>query len=98
MPTSCTRNPSHRRSYTRIGELSLPDLFLGFQQTLIPIALGLRLRFESPGWSEFETGVTTLALHVAMPAAAKPQPQCAPIAGTCAIGFTVTYLNSAYLD
>ena len=27
--------------------------------------LGLQLRFESPGWSEFATGETTLALHPA---------------------------------
>jgi lactoylglutathione lyase len=27
--------------------------------------LGLRLKFESPGWSEFGTGETTLALHPA---------------------------------
>ena len=27
--------------------------------------LGLTLRFQSPGWSEFETGTTTLALHPA---------------------------------
>jgi hypothetical protein len=27
--------------------------------------LELRLRFRSPEWSEFETGATTLALHVA---------------------------------
>ena len=27
--------------------------------------LGLRLKFESPFWSEFETGETTLALHPA---------------------------------
>jgi catechol 2,3-dioxygenase-like lactoylglutathione lyase family enzyme len=26
--------------------------------------LGLTLRFQSPGWSEFETGSTTLALHL----------------------------------
>jgi catechol 2,3-dioxygenase-like lactoylglutathione lyase family enzyme len=25
--------------------------------------LGLSLKFESPGWSEFHTGATTLALH-----------------------------------
>ena len=29
--------------------------------------LGLPLRFQSPGWSEFETGGTTLALHPASP-------------------------------
>ncbi|HET6535173.1 MAG TPA: VOC family protein [Sphingomicrobium sp.] len=28
-------------------------------------ALGLSLRFESPFWSEFDTGETTLALHPA---------------------------------
>jgi lactoylglutathione lyase len=28
-------------------------------------ALGLTLRFESPFWSEFDTGETTLALHPA---------------------------------
>ena len=27
--------------------------------------LGLRVKFESPGWSEFVTGETTLALHPA---------------------------------
>lgn len=28
-------------------------------------ALGLNLRFQSPSWSEFDTGETTLALHPA---------------------------------
>jgi len=27
--------------------------------------LGLQVKFESPGWSEFGTGKTTLALHPA---------------------------------
>jgi predicted enzyme related to lactoylglutathione lyase len=30
--------------------------------------IGLELRFTSPGWSEFATGATTLALHPASPA------------------------------
>ena len=29
--------------------------------------LGLELKFASPGWSEFSTGETTLALHPASP-------------------------------
>ena len=29
--------------------------------------IGLELRFASPGWSEFATGATTLALHPASP-------------------------------
>jgi len=40
--------------------------------------LGLPLKFESPGWSEFVTGETTLALH---PASEKNP------AGTVELGF-----------
>jgi predicted enzyme related to lactoylglutathione lyase len=43
--------------------------------------LGFQLKFESPGWSEFVTGETTLALH---PASQKNA------AGTIELGFTVT--------
>jgi len=42
--------------------------------------LGLQLRFESPGWSEFATGETTLALH--------PASDMNP-AGKVEFGFTV---------
>ena len=42
--------------------------------------LGLTLKFQSPGWSEFVTGETTLALHVASDA--NP-------AGACELGFAV---------
>ena len=42
--------------------------------------LGFQLKFESPGWSEFVTGATTLALH---PASQKNAP------GTVELGFTV---------
>jgi predicted enzyme related to lactoylglutathione lyase len=42
--------------------------------------LGLPLKFESPGWSEFATGETILALH---PASAKNTP------GAVELGFTV---------
>jgi hypothetical protein len=41
---------------------------------------GLELKFESPGWSEFSTGETTLALH---PASEKNP------AGKGELGFTV---------
>ena len=43
--------------------------------------LGLPLKFESPGWSEFTTGETALALH---PASEKSPP------GTVELGFTVS--------
>ncbi len=42
--------------------------------------LGLPLKFASPGWSEFITGETTLALHEAT--SGSP-------AGTCELGFGV---------
>lgn len=51
--------------------------------------LGLPLRFESPGWSEFETGETTLALH---PASDKNK------AGTVELGFGVADVETFYRD
>ncbi len=49
--------------------------------------LGLPLKFESPGWSEFATGETTLALH---PASAKNLP------GAVELGFTVPNVEEFY--
>jgi catechol 2,3-dioxygenase-like lactoylglutathione lyase family enzyme len=62
--------------------------------------LGLPLKFESPDWSEFATGATTLALHASAPAAAGSQAAnpAAPAAGTCAIGFSVPDLNHTYAE
>jgi catechol 2,3-dioxygenase-like lactoylglutathione lyase family enzyme len=51
--------------------------------------LGLRLKFESPGWSEFVTGETTLALH---PASDKNP------AGKVELGFTVADVEAFYRD
>ena len=51
--------------------------------------LGLKLRFDSPFWSEFDTGPTTLALH---PASAKNP------AGTCQPGFRVADLKGMYAE
>ncbi len=48
---------------------------------------GLTLRFASPGWSEFETGDVTLALHLATPD--KP-------AGGVELGFTTPDLQAVY--
>ena len=62
--------------------------------------LGLPLKFESPGWSEFETGATTLALHASAPPAAGSEAArpAAPAAGTCALGFSVPDLNRTYAE
>lgn len=51
--------------------------------------LGLKLKFESPGWTEFETGETTLALH---PASDKNP------AGKVELGFTVPDVEDFYRD
>jgi predicted enzyme related to lactoylglutathione lyase len=49
--------------------------------------MGLSLKFASPGWSEFDTGETKLALHPASPA--NP-------AGTVELGFRVEDLQRFY--
>jgi predicted enzyme related to lactoylglutathione lyase len=49
--------------------------------------VGLTLKFESPEWSEFATGETSLALHMA---SEKNRP------GTYDVGFTVSELPQFY--
>jgi predicted enzyme related to lactoylglutathione lyase len=51
--------------------------------------LGFHLKLESPGWSEFVTGETTLALH---PASAKNP------AGAVELGFRVPDIQKFYLE
>ena len=51
--------------------------------------LGLELRFQSPGWTEFATGETTLALH----AASDAHP-----AGSSSIGFSTDDVDAFYKD
>jgi lactoylglutathione lyase len=51
--------------------------------------IGLPLKFESPGWSEFATGDATLALH--------PASQKNP-AGKVELGFNVVDLQKFYED
>jgi lactoylglutathione lyase len=61
--------------------------------------LGLRLKFESPGWSEFDTGASTLALHAAPRAAGnEAAAQTGPVAGTCSLGFSVPDLDRTYAE
>ena len=56
--------------------------------------LGLKLRFQSPDWSEFDTGGTTIALHGgAKPAAEQGREQTA---GTATIGFNVDNVDKVY--
>ena len=51
--------------------------------------LGLSLKFESPGWSEFSTGETSLGLH--------PASDANP-AGTIELGFSVANLAKFHQD
>ena len=49
--------------------------------------LGLKLKFQSPEWSEFLTGTTTLAFH----AADETHP-----AGSCQLGFATPRLDAMF--
>src|SRR3982750_2482368 len=51
--------------------------------------MGLKLRFRSPFWTEFDTGSTTLALH----AANDEHP-----AGTASLGFGVSNVDEFYKE
>lgn len=61
--------------------------------------LGLSLKFESPGWSEFQTGATTLALHLVHASGqGKGQAPREPAAGTCLMGFSVADLAATHRE
>lgn len=57
--------------------------------------LGIPLRFESPDWTEFDTGSSTLALHGGGVRSAPSMGQD-KTAGVCTIGFNVTDLDRTY--
>jgi lactoylglutathione lyase len=59
--------------------------------------LGLPLKFQTPEWTEFATGATTLALHgggvvPTTPPAGDPTKH----AGSCSIGFNVENVDKTY--
>ncbi len=61
--------------------------------------LGIPLKFESPEWTEFQTGTTTLALHGGglrqeHPPSGDPSKQ----AGTCSIGFNVEDVDKTFAE
>lgn len=59
--------------------------------------LGIPLKFQSPGWTEFATGATTLALHGGgVPASGPPAGEPAQRAGECSIGFSVADVDKTY--
>ena len=59
--------------------------------------LGIPLKFESPEWTEFATGATTLALHGGgIPSQGHPQGDPSKVAGACSIGFNVDDVDKTY--
>ena len=57
--------------------------------------LSLPLKFSSPGWTEFATGSTVLALHPARDASLSSSPGQSP-AGQAQLGFQVDDLDAVY--
>ena len=59
--------------------------------------LGIPLKFQSPEWTEFATGTTTLALHGGgVPATQPPSGDPSKTAGACSIGFNVDDVDKTY--
>jgi lactoylglutathione lyase len=59
--------------------------------------LGLSMRFQSPEWTEFAMGSTTLALHAGGKAQSAPGGK-EQLAGTASIGFTVENVDATFND
>ena len=55
--------------------------------------IGIPLKFESPGWTEFVTDGATLALHKSDGSASDTDTQQAEPAGRCRTGFQVPNLD-----
>jgi len=61
--------------------------------------LGIPLKFQSPDWTEFATGTTTLALHGGgVRAEHPPTGDPSKAAGACSIGFNVDDVDKTYED
>lgn len=58
--------------------------------------LGIPLKFQSPDWTEFLTGTTTLALHGGGITRQAKGGSADKDAGTCSIGFNVDDVDKTY--
>ena len=59
--------------------------------------LGIPLKFQSPEWTEFATGTTTLALHGGgVRSQNPPAGDPSKLAGACSIGFNVDDVEKTY--
>ena len=61
-------------------------------------ALGMPLKYKTNEWTEFQTGATTLALHLSKPRIVPATLQNEMVAGTSTIGFTVSDLDKTYRE
>jgi catechol 2,3-dioxygenase-like lactoylglutathione lyase family enzyme len=77
--------------YVMIG-VSDMDKSVGFYKD----TLGMPLKYKTNEWTEFQTGATTLALHLSKPRIISAAPQREMVAGTSTIGFTVSDLDKTY--
>lgn len=61
--------------------------------------LGIPLKFQSPDWTEFDTGTTTLALHGGgITSSSATEDGKSKYAGTCSIGFNVEDVEKTYTE
>jgi lactoylglutathione lyase len=58
--------------------------------------LGIPLKFQTPDWTEFQTGTTTLALHGGGVAATVPPAGDPTKQAGCSIGFNVEDVDKTY--
>lgn len=58
--------------------------------------LGLNLKYETPEWTEFESGETTVALHISEQSDPDQKDKNQNIAGQCRPGFSVTNLDALH--
>ena len=59
--------------------------------------LGIPMKFQSPEWTEFATGTTTLALHGGgVPSTQPPAGDPSKVAGACSIGFNCEDVDKTY--
>ena len=61
--------------------------------------IGIPLKFQSPEWTEFDTGTTILALHGGgIPRSGDMDDGQSKYAGTCSIGFNFDDLDKTYAE
>jgi lactoylglutathione lyase len=79
--------------YVMIGVSNMEQSVRFYKDTL-----GMPLKYKTNEWTEFQTGATTLALHLSKPRVSSTPAQREMIAGTSTIGFNVTDLDKTYRE